>query len=495
MTFVSQVIHWIITMASSLTQIIARIWATNEKLTSASMNDMGETAIQSAFSALGYLLRRTGDDELAAGFVADCFEPTSTGALQVTLKKGTGLFIDTTATVPFTDPVLVPLVLEADEVVNLDAHQANPRIDVIYATPAVVDFENASVRIWGGAAFSNSNEDTARKRSVTITTLKGTAAVTPVKPTIPAGSVEVAVCAVPATSGTATIADVRQLIQNGNPQGANSDHFQSWVPGSGGELLATASGSAMECSVAVGDCYANGLFYRFGEAETVSLGLSPVGDFRYDHLVVDTDGAFLIIAGTLGGSDPDPGAGQTPIASFLTLAGAAFPATTIDRRLRYPIGTDQLDDGAVLNRNIESGAVDTSQLANDSVTTGKLGFDFIKPTYVVGAEDGSNDIEIAVTTKDLSGIAVSGAQAYLVEMFDSVGDSQPGLAPAPEFISGATGSRSTGIGSENAVYTTDAAGLVGIKLQTGGLATGTWNLIVTPLDIPGAPVRIVVVFA
>ena len=412
--------------------------------------------------------------------MADCFEPTSTGALQVTLKKGTGLFIDTAATVPFTDPVLVPLVLEADEVVNLDAHQANPRIDVIYATPAVVDFENASVRIWGGASFSNSNLDTARKRSVTITTLKGTAAATPVKPPIPTGSVEVAVCSVPATSGTATVADVRQLIQNGNPQGANSDHFQSWVPGSSGELLATASGSAMECSVAVGDCYADGLFYRFGEAETVSLGLSPVGNFRWDTLVVDVDGAFAVLPGSLGGLPISVGTGQVGIAQFKTLDGIAFPdaGSTVDLRKRYPVGNSQMDDGSILTRNI----------GDDTITAAKIGFDFIFPELTIGAEAsggaGADNCPLSIQCKylDLDTVTL-GTFRVLLTIMDSAG-ALSADTDDPEFTGVTTGTQITSLGRQQAIVDTDATGAIVMILQGEATTSGTFYVTAEVLTQP-----------
>ena len=488
-------------MASSLTQALSVLWNSNQKVTSSLMNSMGDSAIQSAFSALGYLLRRTGDDELDGGFSGDSFFPESTGALQITLNKGSGLFIDTTATVPFTDPVLVPLILEADEVVNLDAHQANPRIDVIYATPAVVDFESASVRIWGGAAFSNSTLNTARKRSATIAVQKGTAAATPVKPSIPAGSVEVAVCAVPATTGTAVIADVRKVIQIGDPQGANPDHFQSWVPGSGGELLATASGTAMECSVAAGVCYAGGRKYRFGETTpAVSLGVAPVGNFRYDLLVVDADGSLLVIAAALGAVSPSAGAGQVPVAQFLTLDGSTFPDVTTDKRKRYPIGPDQIDDYAVDTRHIEVDAVETLQIKASAVTASEVADGVLSdtemtaaqkcviPQIAVGAEDGSSDIEFTISSEDLVGVTVAEAIEYHCEMFNPSGNSNTGGNPFPEFIAATTGSlNTTANGSQSAFYTADASGDLVFKMSGDAATTGSFRLKVTPMRRHGTP--------
>lgn len=451
-------------MADSLAQLLRRFWNSNEKLTMASMNDMGEVAIESAFAALSFLLRRSAGQEIAPGFVADSFLPESVADLDVQILKGAGLIIDTTAAVPFTEMVFQPLILESNQTLNLDAHSVDPRIDIIYALPAETAFENASVRIWGGASFSNQNLNTASKRSVTLAIQKGTPAATPTRPTVPAGAIEIARCDVPATSGAAVITDLRQRLQLGDPQGLNSDHSVGWVPGSGNELLAAVSLTTNQLdTIEAGYAYASGRRYLI--AEQVTNFAIPAADAvqdRYDILCVDPHGNLTVVQGVLGGTRPDAPIGYAGLLSWVMPAAASAPTSVRDERIRYPYTGDMLGDETIEARSLALSSVEAEKIASDAVTAQKIGFDFFCVDIIsFGAEDGNHDILVTMRVHQFGdGSAPATGKAHRVRVWatDSVGEALDAAGNDPTFSSAILGNRITGLGRNNAIYETDLNG-------------------------------------
>ena len=289
------------------------------------------------------------------------------------------------------------------------------------------------------------------------------------------------------------MADVRKVIQIGDPQGANGDHQLGWIPGSGSELLATLSGSTNEIdTIAAGIAYVNGRKIRFGEVTAATATpAADGGNFRYDLLSVHPDGTFVISEGTLGGSRPSPPAGYAPISSWAMLAGAAFATSVVDERVRYPLdGTFMVDD-TIATRHIEAGAVDTAELANDAVTEQKIGFDFLSPSIAFGTEDVNHDIEVTIQSRQLDLSTDSGTvRRFRVWATDDSGT--PEGTDAPTFTTPTTfGTRITTLGDNSAIYETDATGKL-VFLWSGAVGTtGKYHLYVQAVNVAGVAVQAV----
>ena len=160
-------------------------------------------------------------------------------------------------------------------------------------------------------------------------------------------------------------------------------------------------------------------------------------------------------------------------------AAATFPTSVADERIRYPYDGTQAADDSVTARHIANSAVDTLQLASNSVTAPRIGFAFVTIEIVsLGAEDGNHDRLATLKTYQL-GLEPATSGPYSVEVWATQENGEPMTLTAddPKFGAAGTGTRITATGGRNhAIYETDANGDLTF-LWDGEIATaGTYYL-------------------
>jgi len=334
------------------------LWTTNELITSDDLNRMGPVAAASIFDlVLGRLFFEDQEDASFSGVFGDGLQVTLVSGLQVQIGTGWGMYEDTTVTDAF-GVVYRPVVLSTAENETLDAHDANPRIDVISIGPATEDDEAASRYFKSGGSASVSSVDTRRVWSSTITVTKGTAAASPTAPSTPSGHIKLAEIDVPATSGAITIRDHRPRLHFGQQALCvpPAEYMTNFVPGSATELQVSASSpAAMTVEVAAGEADVQGHRYRY-PAETLTVTAADPTNSRIDIVVADADGTLSVTAGTPAASPtaPTPAADQAILATILVaaLASSITSGVITDSRKRAPVGSSQVQDGALLAANL-----------------------------------------------------------------------------------------------------------------------------------------------
>lgn len=188
------------------------LWNTNQAVTSSDLNRMGKAAQASVLNLLAArLLYDATTEQPRTGNIGDDCLCVVTGALEVTVLRGITWRYDSSETNAWAPHYKVAIV-EADEALTLDAHDAQARIDVISVAPAEEDDESAGRVVWDGSALTGTTVDTRRKLTATLTVTKGTPGVSPAVPATPSGHVKLAQVTVPAVAGAITAYDFRSII-------------------------------------------------------------------------------------------------------------------------------------------------------------------------------------------------------------------------------------------------------------------------------------------
>lgn len=158
-------------------------------------------------------LLEAGGSKVSTGFLGGGFLVTQSGGggLGISVAAGLGFYYDSTVTDEFS-PVWQPMAQATAYTATLDAHEANPRIDIVCVKPGYTDDTSETVGVKSGGSISTTSLDRRRVVSRTYSIVKGTASGSPAVPSTPSGYVKIAECAVPATSGSVVVTDSRPKL-------------------------------------------------------------------------------------------------------------------------------------------------------------------------------------------------------------------------------------------------------------------------------------------
>jgi hypothetical protein len=400
-----------------------------------------------------------------------------------------------------------PIVVPANDTIVLDAHDAtNPRIDVVYLTPTEADDQTQTRYVKNlstGVIDTGASVDKRRRWTYTLARVAGTPAATPVAPSVPSGSIRVAEVHVPATSGSATVYDMRALYTPSQRVTATWDpppeYTASYVPGSSTELAVNATSPAsMSTVVTAGEAVivntSTGVKRRRYPRTTLTHSAAHATLTRYDLIVADEDGTVKIVAGTPGGALPSAGSGQLSIAAVVIVGAAASISggAISDTRERLPVDTGALRDSAVTTAKIEDLAVTTGKIAASAVTTAKIADSNVTTAKIadsnvttakiadanvtgaklsvpygylaltVGGETAGSERVVSIQAKDQDGVNISRSITVLVELLD--GDAADPFNPdvsgtgAANFTAVTTGSANSATGRKRILCSTNASG-------------------------------------
>lgn len=335
------------------------LWSTNERITSADLNRMGLIAGQALFDLLlARMFRDEVNGQPRSGLFAssDCEVSVVTG-LSLSVAIGFGLLWAPDVADPF-GLLYRPIVLSGASSVTLDAHDADPRIDLLCIAPATVDAEQSTRQIYDPASGQASPETvyTLRKFSSTVQVVKGTPAATPVAPALPSGYLALAHAAVPAVSGAVTLTDRRRLLRLARSLEADppTEYVEDHTSEDG---ETTADGTSMETTTSAGIVVIGGVRRNFVETVLVHEDADPALT-RYDLVVVDrATGEPEIVEGVPGEGQPvvPPNKYLGAIIEIPPGALVIEAENVTDGRVFEPYNTDQIRDGAITQAKAQQG--------------------------------------------------------------------------------------------------------------------------------------------
>jgi len=437
-----------------------------EKITSADLNEAGTVMWQTLTAILARMFENDQSGDPFQGFVGDDCAVSISAGLTMSIAAGLGFYYDTAESDVF-DPIYKPIWVSAAFTQALNAHDAtNPRYDVISLAPATEDTESESRNVKNGSGVVTSQSvNKLRRFGYDCVVTKGTAAATPTVPSTPSGHLAIATIYVPGVSGAVTVYDSRKRLRLGQDVVAPLDE-DDHVPGSGGELLVTATSPAsMSLLVAPGDAVIGG--YRFAYPATkVTISTAHATLDRVDVVVADDDGTVKVVTGTAGGAPATAGAGQVLLATItVDDAVTTIPSNKVaDGRVREPISADQVQD--------------------DTLTARTLGGSN-KPLFVtapsgVGSET-SNYFQFTIQLYDGDNNTVADDVKVELEVLDS--SMQP-VGPTVVTISDqGVGSMITTDGKDRCIFQLDANGQGVIRVfDVSTVYVGTRYLLLTPLE-------------
>lgn len=449
-------------------------WDLGEKISSSDLERMGNIARQGLYGVLARLLKDevVGDERSGFFGAADCLVSVSSG-LTLSVAPGMGVYDDEADTDAF-GPVLKPIVVSAAYEPTLDAHEANPRYDIVCLAPSTTDdtSETRSVIDPSDASVSTQAVYKRRRDTYAVQVVKGTAAVTPSVPATPSGYLKIAEVLVPATSGAVTITDTRVLLQASEALARYTpparEYHCNFVPGTGSECAVTGSLAALQVTVADGVVHVNESRRQI-RSQIVTLATADATNPRYDIIVAYDDGTVNDVTGTPAATPTVPStpsnAALLAVVSVPATATVTAPNRVTDARVRTPVAKDQL------------------AVAYPTATVGSESSDAISVTIQVTA--GPNGGALLRTVRlhcellDGRGHAVDGSTAYRIALGASGTSATPGNSPT---FSSAVSS-----------FVLDTNGLGQAQVTATDLVTGVnrgcW-LKITPINEPGTPVLV-----
>lgn len=398
--------------------LLQREFATDQKVTEASLDDIGRASIGSIMGLLAILAEPNGvvSSGLEGAFEGDGFLVSIDSGLTLAVEAGFGFMVDSAESDAF-GWVFKPMILEADDTVTLDAHDTFERIDVVYATPTTVSDESSSERIWdsGSEVFNTSSINVRTRPGVTLTVSKGDGVSIP---TLPLGSIAIAHVTVPANSGAVTIVDQRRplTLTTTLTQGVDGNHAQNWVV-SGFDVQNVVLN---EVFIFPGEAYNRGRRTLLTKIDSAFLGPAPSVSTRYDLVVQEADGTLAVVQGVEGGGEPTAAADQTPLWVYTmeTGGGGSPTGAGVDRRPGAPFTSTHLDDDSVGTSEVQDDAITTAKIADDNVTAAKLGFDFVKFDVTDPGQSGTA-WDLVLQLQDLAGDNVESQIWFEAALYDA----------------------------------------------------------------------------
>lgn len=456
---------------------------------------------------------------------------TSTGALTYSVSTGWGLSYNSAATVDeFGPDKYLPIVLDTAATGALDAHEANPRIDLVCIAPAWVSDQSGSrlTKDPVTKVVTSASVNQRMRFGAVVQVVKGTASASPVAPAVPSGYVEIGRAAVPATTGSAVWEDTRPVLQLGHYLAALPRHAHApYVPlGSAGELLVSASSPAsLVLQVAGGRAVINGIT-RYYKAGTVTVGAAHATLPRIDLVVANENGTLSVTAGTAASTPVAPATPANSVAlaqvSVVALDTTLAGSDLTDVRPRGPIATGQLQDNAVTQAKVADGAIGNAEVIAGSLNPNRMAVEIVQIMSALAPSIVGNVATISCNAPWLeTGEATTEAIPMVAEVFvrgSRAGSAAYGIAGAftidtwlqDETISSnpdvalqvSTGCTLTAglaqVGDLQAprmFFTKTGGGSGEIKLcRRDGAVVGTYLVVVKPLGHLGTPLETIVTF-
>lgn len=338
------------------------------------LNRMGSTALQSICNTLALLFYDAENGKPLSGFPAGHFEVSSTGWLSFDIGPGFGMAHDPGAAPdPWGPASYRPIVLADTFSGALDAHDDEPRIDVVSIVPDWEGDENRVIHVKDpdDGAFSAPTSNTRVRFSAKVIITKGTPAEKPTAPATPPGHVKVAEALVPAHFGHATWTSSRPVLQLGTLLGVlNRWLHLPFVPAEAGDELEVTPTSPPKQVVVVkpGRAVIGGVC-RFYEGQELALATPHASLDRIDTVFVGRDGALGVLTGTPDAAPVAPVAPTVTAAELAHVRVRAGVSSTVgvaditDVRRRVPFAGSLLEPGTITNDNIADGTIDVSKLA------------------------------------------------------------------------------------------------------------------------------------
>ena len=322
-------------------------------LTATDIDRIGEQALQTFLHFLLLLYYDEAQTEPRSGFpreqlTTDHCRVTATGDLTFEVSPGFGLLFDVAqlGADEWGPTAYLPVVVDAATAGALAAHDpTDPRIDLVVIAPARVDDQTAvrNTKDPVTGVESTFTVDQRRRFGATITVVAGTPAANPSPPAVPAGTMEIARCYVPAGSGATEFVDTRQVLEIGHlMKGAPGRLYtRDFVPEGGANELEVEQQAtpAMYVRVQRGRAVINGLTRSYPRQDLQVTAADP-SDPRIDVVYAAEDGTVGIVDGTPAASPSAPAKpGQAvALAEIYVNASATsiVDANITDRRIREP---------------------------------------------------------------------------------------------------------------------------------------------------------------
>ena len=459
-----------------------RNWNAGELMTYVEFNEEQFLAVGMLLHVLGRMCVEDAADTPASGFVGDDLLPAKgTGDLDWTVEAGLG-FQYVSASSGVWEHGYQPVLRPTQVTGTLSAHDAtHPRIDLIVAKAATTtdSAENRSVKDVGTGAVAIQSVNTRRVYLADVIVVEGTPATPAVAPAVPAGYMQIASIAVPATSGPITVTDTRPRLalgQSWSPTPAPSYAWPHVVGGAdtwgGATSLVVSAGAALSVDVERGEMWLEGHIYRHN-AKTVALSTADPTHPRIDLIVCDRLTGPAVITGTPAAS-PSGDYGSVDQSNEVVLAEVtvAATATTVSsgdiadqRETEHLYGELHLQDRASLVKHLRRPPV----MVNFEAGASLAAMTWTIPIKAVDSDGAS------LTAPGIRGLG-DAERRLLVTVLDEgyVRDTGPTLAVTSGTSVSLTGS------STALVLDTNDDGTAEITFGSG--STGTWILKIEPYD-------------
>lgn len=454
-----------------------RNWDVNMRITSQSLDQVGEVSLQSLTSFLAWLFRDVANDAPPSGFPgSDCLVEVVSGTT-IRVNKGVGFYYDSAETDSFS-PHYKPIVVSEDTDEALSAPAADPRIDVVCLAPVMEEDSAGSERFkdpsTGSTGVQVYNERI--RLSHTLQVVEGVAAATPSAPATPSGYVKIAEVLVEA-GPTLTVTDYRPILTWGHAwaQDPGADYVQSFIPGSSTELEVTESSpAAMTVEVAAGVAVirsSSGVRrYRF-QADTVTIAAADPTNARIDIVYADHDGTLGVRQGAAAGVPLPPVLADGEVA-LARVAVAALASSIVTANI-----TDQRKRG-----HLRADAVSAETLQDGIVSPTHEAMPVVIPSLVKASGGSGAPAVVDVAMLDGDGNSIARTVRCMAYVLSNTLAAPGGAWEIAETGAGAAVSTL----SDKIVFDTDANGAAQLTVTNGSSGNDVF-LFVEPLNTPGTP--------
>lgn len=293
------------------------------------------------------------------------------GDLDYIVTPGWGMVFNSAATADdFEIDEYRPVVIETQATGSVGAHEGGERLDLIIAQPAYVEDvpTTRNVRSPVDQSTSTPTVNIRRRFSGTVSVVAGIAGSGSL-PSVPAGSILLAVATVPATSGPIVITDRRKILRWSSlrsrlPGYMETDHIIE--DGGYAAPLSVTTPSALGYQIQPGEAVVSGNEIRQFSTASATVTAPSAGERRHDIITITNAGTLAAVTGTAAtsGTQVDPAVPSTSIqlARLVVDGDTSSIITTDDLRPLLPFS------GA----NLQNGTVGTTAIADGAVTTPKI---------------------------------------------------------------------------------------------------------------------------
>ena len=442
----------------------------------ADADNIGDFAQGSLLNVLALLLGDSEALQALDGFYGDSCQVTKDSATQVTVGKGVALRFDTTHTDAFSSPYKA-IVLEADTVQAITAATSgNHRYDLVTLQENDTEDQAATRNIRDSLGNVSTSSVNHRLRwSATASVVAGTEVATGSTPAIPATpSGALAVALIYVTNADLTVfADLRVPLQPARTLREQAGHVRPHVetgigaPGSSC-LVEEMQVTELRVKVNAGQLWTQeGEFIRIPDT-LLSIATADLTNPRIDLVAADRDGVVQVVTGTPAGSPVAP-----TLINSAPLAEVAVAALTT----------------AITNANITDKRVTSAEWVGVPTSP-------VLASFTTGAEGDvlADAFDVAIASVDPEGNAVARTVRYRCDIIDT--SAAVDTSSNWHLSEQGAGSEITTTAKPALIVDTDANGAATVRLlDSGGFASGTVYLRLTPLNTIGSPAIVALTFA